>query len=81
MIPTRVLAPLALLLLAGAALPAGAPVFQEGLNLNAFVQQGDVAAHVLLRSGSDPRLIVAFPAGNSGTALWFGKSRGRRSGR
>lgn len=73
MIPTRVLAPLALLLLAGAAPPAGAPVFQEGLNLNAFVQEGDVAAHVLLRSGTDPRLIVAFPAGNSGTALWFGK--------
>ncbi|WP_022677990.1 hypothetical protein, partial [Novosphingobium sp. B-7] len=70
MIPTRVLAPLALLLLTGA---APAPVVEEGLNLNSFVQAGDVAAHVVLRSGSDPRLIVAFPAGNSGTGLWFGK--------
>ncbi|NKJ44367.1 hypothetical protein [Novosphingobium sp. SG720] len=70
MIPSRVLAPLALLFLAGA---APAPVLQEGLNLNTFVQEGDVAAHVLLRSGTDPRLIVAFPAGNSGVGLWFGR--------
>jgi hypothetical protein len=44
---------------------------REGLNLNSFVQQGPVAAHVVLRSGRDPRLIVAFPAGNSGVGLWF----------
>ncbi|HMI19137.1 MAG TPA: hypothetical protein VK533_06305 [Sphingomonas sp.] len=44
---------------------------REGLNLNSFVQQGAVAAHVVLRSGTDPRLIVAFPAGNSGVGLWF----------
>ncbi|MGN6228100.1 MAG: hypothetical protein ACTHNM_11765 [Dyella sp.] len=43
----------------------------EGLNLNRFVRQGDVAAHIVLRSGTDPRLIVAFPAGNSGVGLWF----------
>lgn len=43
----------------------------EGLNLNRFVRQGDVAAHIVLRSGNDPRLIVAFPAGNSGVGLWF----------
>ena len=30
-----------------------------------------MSAHVVLRSGSDPRLIVAFPAGNSGVGLWF----------
>jgi hypothetical protein len=76
-----VLAPLALLLLAGAAPPAGAPVFQEGLNLNAFVQQGDVAAHVLLRSGSDPRLIVAFPRATAARRCGSARSRGRRSGR
>jgi len=43
----------------------------EGLNLNSFVRQGPVSAHIVLRSGTDPRIIVAFPAGNSGTGLWF----------
>ncbi|MBY0305112.1 MAG: hypothetical protein K2W86_08205 [Sphingomonas sp.] len=43
----------------------------EGLNLNAFVRDGKVAAHLLLRSGRDPRILVAFPAGNSGVGLWF----------
>ena len=56
--------------LAGAAPPPPAAQ-QEGLNLNSFVKQGPVAAHVVLRSGRDPRLIVAFPAGNSGVGLWF----------
>lgn len=43
----------------------------EGNNLNLFCRDGSVAAHVVLRSGADPRLIVVFPAGNSGVALWF----------
>ncbi len=43
----------------------------EGLNINSFLRDGPVAAHLLLRSGLDPRLIVAFPAGNSGVGLWF----------
>jgi hypothetical protein len=43
----------------------------EGLNLNSFLRAGPVAAHLVLRSGSDPRIIVAFPAGNSGVGLWF----------
>ncbi len=43
----------------------------EGLNLNSFLRQGNTAAHLLLRSGHDPRLLVAFPAGNSGVGLWF----------
>lgn len=43
----------------------------EGQNLNAFVRAGPVAAHLLLRNGTDPRVLVAFPAGNSGTGLWF----------
>jgi hypothetical protein len=42
-----------------------------GNNLNAFVRDGPVAAHLLLRSGREPRIIVAFPAGNSGVGLWF----------
>ncbi|MES3153985.1 hypothetical protein [Sphingomonas faeni] len=44
---------------------------REGLNLNSFTQKGPVAAHVVLRSGKDPRVLVAFPAGNSGVGLWF----------
>jgi hypothetical protein len=43
----------------------------EGLNLNSFLRDGPVAAHLLLRAGSDPRILVAFPAGNSGVGLWF----------
>jgi len=43
----------------------------EGQNLNAFVRDGKVAAHLLLRNGSDPRILIAFPAGNSGVGLWF----------
>jgi len=64
----------AALLLTGAA-PGTAQLEQyavrEGLNLNSFTRSGPVAAHVVLRSGRQPRLLVAFPAGNSGTALWF----------
>jgi hypothetical protein len=43
----------------------------EGPNLNSFLREGPVAAHLLLRAGSDPRVLVAFPAGNSGVGLWF----------
>lgn len=43
----------------------------EGTTLNAFHQQGAVAAHLLLNSGTKPRALVAFPAGNSGVGVWF----------
>jgi hypothetical protein len=43
----------------------------EGRNLNYFLREGPVAAHALLRSGTEPRILVAFPAGNSGVGLWF----------
>jgi hypothetical protein len=43
----------------------------HGTELNRFVREGPVAAHLQLRSGEHPRLLVAFPAGNSGVALWF----------
>jgi hypothetical protein len=43
----------------------------EGLNINSFTRNGPVAAHLLLRSGDKPRILVAFPAGNSGVGLWF----------
>jgi hypothetical protein len=68
------------MLLATAALPAmGKPDSEprlafdvdEGPNLNSFLREGPVAAHLLLRSGTDPRILVAFPAGNSGVGLWF----------
>ncbi|HKD52952.1 MAG TPA: hypothetical protein VKB72_01925 [Steroidobacteraceae bacterium] len=44
---------------------------EEGLNSNHFLRQGEVAAHLVLRSGTDPRIIIAFPAGNSGVGVWF----------
>src|SRR5690348_16508810 len=43
----------------------------EGLNANYFLREGPVAAHLLLRSGTEPRILVAFPAGNGGIGLWF----------
>lgn len=43
----------------------------EGENINAFLRDGPAAAHVLLRSGDEPRILIAFPAGNSGVGLWF----------
>jgi hypothetical protein len=64
-----------------AAAPNAAPAppaltfrIDEGQNLNSFLRDGPVAAHLLLRSGSEPRILVAFPAGNSGVGLWFEKS-------
>src|SRR5579872_6841199 len=44
---------------------------QEGRNLNEFVRAGNTAAHLVLRSGENLRLLVAFPAGNSGVGIWF----------
>ncbi|OQW43580.1 MAG: hypothetical protein A4S12_04180 [Proteobacteria bacterium SG_bin5] len=68
----------ALLLAAGQSGPSAAQArpelayqLVEGRNINAFLREGPVAAHLLLRSGLDPRILIAFPAGNSGVALWF----------
>lgn len=62
-------------LIASAALPAATRDlsfhFEEGQNSNYFLRDGAVAAHLLLRSGTQPRVLVAFPAGNSGVGLWF----------
>ncbi|HTH73361.1 MAG TPA: hypothetical protein VL635_03050 [Trinickia sp.] len=44
---------------------------EAGGQTNAFFRQGNVAAHVLMRSSTKPRLLVVFPAGNSGTGIWF----------
>lgn len=72
----RCLPVLLLALLPGAAFAAsdGAPLqfrVTEGRVLNAFHQHRDVAAHLLLSSGRQPRVLVAFPAGNSGVGVWF----------
>lgn len=74
--PSRCLVILALLISAVAA--SAAPLafrIDEGNNLNVFTRDGKVAAHLLLRSGNDPRILVAFPAGNSGVGLWFETSQ------
>jgi hypothetical protein len=63
-----------------AAEPRAAPAqplafrIDEGRNINSFLRDGPVAAHVLLRSGNEPRILVAFPAGNSGVGLWFART-------
>jgi len=54
--------------------PAATPLAfdaRDGQIASRFLQEGPVAAHVLLRSGDSPRLIAAFPAGDSGIGLWF----------
>jgi hypothetical protein len=43
---------------------------REGAGHNCLLRDATVAAHVVATSGSSPRLIVAFPAENSGAALW-----------
>ncbi len=43
----------------------------EGRVQNEFYRRGPVAAHLVLSAGQRPRVILAFPAGNSGVALWF----------
>lgn len=43
----------------------------EGLNINSFLRDGPVAAHLVVRSGTEPRIVVVFPAGNSGAGIWF----------
>src|SRR4051812_43594799 len=58
----------------GAAAPGNARLafdVREGLNLNSFLRVGDVASHVVLRSGTEPRILVTFPAGNSSVGVWF----------
>ena len=61
---------------AGPAQPRLAFEVAEGGMLNYFLRQGPVSAHLVLRSGPAPRILMAFPAGNSGVGLWFARSRG-----
>ena len=43
----------------------------EGQSDNHFIRQNGVSGHLNLRTHPKPRLVVAFPAGNSGAALFF----------
>lgn len=70
-----------LFLLPIAAPTAAAPTrlaFQvrEGRIFNYFLREGPDAAHLVLRSGPRPRILIAFPAGNSGVGLWFAPQSG-----
>ncbi|QKG72587.1 hypothetical protein [Erythrobacter mangrovi] len=38
---------------------------------NEFFRDGPISAHAVLRSGPEARVVIAFPAGNSGVGLWF----------
>ena len=48
----------------------------EGQSENYFIRQNGVSAHLNLSTNPLPRLVVAFPAGNSGAALFFRKVTG-----
>ncbi|HEY2036971.1 MAG TPA: hypothetical protein VGG96_08150 [Steroidobacteraceae bacterium] len=59
-----------------AASPQLAFQVREGRIFNYFLRGGPVAAHLVLRSGPQPRILIAFPAGNSGVGLWFARQTG-----
>ena len=46
----------------------------EGNIRNYFYRHDIIASHLLLTSGRNPRIVVAFPAENEGMALWFKES-------
>ncbi|MGB6602986.1 MAG: hypothetical protein WBE65_01640 [Steroidobacteraceae bacterium] len=79
--PPAVLA--AAVLWAGSAAQSATPRLdfdvREGRILNRFLRAGPVAAHLLLRGGGDPRILIAFPAGDSGAGLWFAHRSGEAS--
>lgn len=66
---------LTLFLVAGCTVPATGTslrfLVREGATLNYFIRDGATAAHLVLRSGPNPRIVVAFPAGDSGSGVWF----------
>jgi hypothetical protein len=41
-----------------------------------FYRRGEVAVHLQANRGAQPRLILAFPAGNTGMGLWFQSAGG-----
>ncbi|MGI4856255.1 MAG: hypothetical protein ACRYHA_04890 [Janthinobacterium lividum] len=62
----------------GSAVPAapGAPAKTLSADVDddvveAFVRDGNVAAHLALDGGAKPRILIGFPAGDSGVAVWL----------
>jgi glycogen debranching enzyme len=50
---------------------------KEGDIENLFFRKGPLAVHLLASSGKAPRLLAAFPAGNTGIGIWFEPTAGR----
>lgn len=48
---------------------------EDGPFRNDFLRDGPIAAHVVLKSAGAARLVVAFPAGNSGAGVWFAEQQ------
>ncbi|MGH2836634.1 MAG: hypothetical protein ACRDKD_10500, partial [Solirubrobacteraceae bacterium] len=55
--------------------PALAFRIDQGREINLFLRRGAVAAHLVLTTAPAPRMLVAFPAGDSGVAVWFQRAR------
>src|SRR5262249_53780972 len=70
-----------LLLLSAASLRRAADLafgIDPGQEINRFLRSADTAAHLVLRSGSAARILVAFPAGDSAVGLWLEPARDLR---
>ncbi len=48
---------------------------KEGNNTNYFLLADNVTAHLIVTNKENPRILVCFPAGNSGAAFWFDRTR------
>ncbi|MBF0545755.1 MAG: hypothetical protein HQM08_15030 [Candidatus Riflebacteria bacterium] len=44
---------------------------EEGRNINLFYQKDDLSCHIVLTNEFKPKVVVAFPQGNSGAAIFF----------
>ncbi|MHC9541844.1 MAG: hypothetical protein AB9903_20245 [Vulcanimicrobiota bacterium] len=53
---------------------------KEGNNTNYFLLEDSVTAHLIVTNSENPRILVCFPAGNSGVALWFDRFRQENKG-
>ena len=75
---------------ASASVPSAAPAgeqnsqtfqIREGNNDNLFFKNQDVAAHAVVTGrGPKPRLVIGFPAGDSGIGVWFKAPGSNESG-